>query len=270
MGQAMYLEHWGLSHFPFENVADPGFFFESEAYGMAIQDMTDAILRRKGAMMLTGEIGCGKTTLTQRVLLSLPEERFDIAYITYPCLTPVEMLREINRQLGLAADGNDKNDLLHALQSRLAENAETGRDTLVCIDEAQSIPSLETFEELRLLLNFQLADRFLMTMIFVGQPELQRKIERLPQLRQRIALHLHLGPLSPKDTARYVLHRLHAAGCDHPILTRQAVESMYRHTRGVPRRINHLADRCLLLGMRKGASLLDSRLVAETLERYPC
>ncbi len=265
-----YLEHWRLKQYPFENVADPGFFFESEAYALAMQDMSDAILRRKGALMLTGEIGCGKTTLTQRVLLSLPEDRFDIAYITYPCLTPLEMLREINQQLGLASDGDNKNALLHTLQEHLAKNAATGRDTLICIDEAQSISSIETFEELRLLLNFQLADRFLLTLIFVGQPELQRKIEQLPQLRQRIALHLHLGPLSARDTTRYVLHRLHAAGCEQPILTRQAAESLYRHTRGVPRRINHLADRCLLLGMRQGASLLDSRLVAETMKRYPC
>jgi len=266
----MYLEHWHLKHFPFENVPDPGYFFESDIHHMVFDDLTDAIMRRKGAIMLTGDIGCGKTTITQRVLLSLPEKRFDIAFITYPCLSPLEMLREINQQLGLDSECTDKNTLLHALQQHLAENASSNRDTLICIDEAQSIPSLDTFEELRLLLNFQLASRFLLTLVFVGQPELQRKIAKLPQLRQRIALHLHLGPLSVQDTIRYVLYRLSAAGSDRAMLTRQAVDSMYQHTGGVPRRINHLADRCLLLGMRKGASLLDSRLVLETMERYPC
>ncbi len=266
----MYLEHWRLKHFPFENVPDPGYFFESDVHHMVVDDLTDAIMRRKGAIMLTGDIGCGKTTITQRVLLSLPEKRFDIAFITYPCLSPVEMLREINQQLGLDSESTDKSVLLHTLQQHLADNAASNRDTLICIDEAQSIPSLDTFEELRLLLNFQLASRFLLTLVFVGQPELQRKIVKLPQLRQRIALHLHLGPLSVQDTTRYVLYRLRVAGSDRAMLTRQAVDFMYRHTGGVPRRINHLADRCLLLGMRKGASLLDSRLVSETMERYPC
>lgn len=265
----MYLEHWHLKHFPFENVSDPDYFFESDIHHRVFDDFMDAIMRRQGAMMLTGDIGCGKTTIIQRVLLSLPEKRFNIAFITYPCLSPVEMLREINRQLGLDCDSADKNMLLRALQQHLAGNATSNRDTLICIDEAQSIPSLDTFEELRLLLNFQLASRFLLTLAFVGQPELQRKIIKLPQLRQRIALHLHLGPLSAQDTTRYVLYRLRAAGSGRAMLTRQAVESMYRHTGGVPRRINHLADRCLLLGMREGVSLLDSRLVSETLERYP-
>jgi len=266
----MYLEHWHLKHFPFENVPDPTYLFESDIYHTVFDDLTDAIMRRKGAAMLTGDIGCGKTTITQRVLLSLPEKRFDIAFITYPCLSPVDMLREINQQLGLAYESTDKNMLLHALRQHLVGNASSDRDTLICIDEAQSIPSLDTFEELRLLLNFQLASRFLLTLVFVGQPELRQTIAKLPQLRQRIALSMHMKPFSAQDTARYVLCRLHAAGSDHAILTRQAAESMHRHTGGVPRRINHLVDRCLLLGMRKGASLLDSRLVSETVERYPC
>jgi len=266
----MYLDYWQLRHFPFENVPDPAFFFNSDVHQMVFEDMTDAITRRKGAIMLTGDIGCGKTTITQRVLLSLSEQRFDIALITYPCLTPLEMLREINQELGLEASSTDKNVLLHTLQQHLAANAESGRDTLICIDEAQSIPSIDTFEELRLLLNFHLSNRFLLTLVLVGQPELQKKLAKLPQLKQRIALHLHLGPLSIGDTTLYLLYRLRKAGNDRAILTRQAVDSMYRHTRGIPRRINHLADHCLLQGMRRGASLLDSRLVLETMERYSC
>jgi general secretion pathway protein A len=265
----MYLKYWNLQHLPFENVPDPKYYFDSAIHHAAIEDLRDAIMSRKGAIALTGDIGCGKTTITQRVLLSLPEKRFDIAFITYPSLSPLEMLREINQQLGLEKCDGGKNDLLHILQRHLAENAATDRDTLICIDEAQSIPSLETFEELRLLLNFQLAHRFLLTLVFVGQPELQAQIIKLPQLRQRIALHLHLGPLSAEDTARYVQFRLKAAGCQRSLLTLQAVESVHMHTGGVPRRINHLMDHCLIHGMRKGASLLDSQLITETMEMYP-
>ena len=265
----MYLDHWRLADFPFESIADPIYFFEAEQQRMIMLDMTDAIMRRKGALMLTGDIGCGKSTITQRVLLSLPEERFDIAFLTYSSLSPLEMLREINLQLGVDADSQDKNELLHALQDHLSSNASAGRDTVICIDEAQSIPSLGTFEELRLLLNFQLGNRFLITLVFVGQPELKRRIDKLPQLHQRIALQLHLGPLSSRDTTRYILHRLRAAGNRRPILSKQAGNAMYRHTNGVPRRINHLADRCLLLGMRKGSTRWDSKLVTETVEAYP-
>ncbi len=266
----MYLEHWELTDFPFENVANERFFFKSDNNQLLLEDLQDAIVRRKGAILLTGGIGCGKSTLTQRVLLGLPEDRFDIALITYSCLTPVEMLSEVCQQLGLNPDKQDRNTLLRSLQEHLTKNATSGRGTLVCIDEAQSIPSLETFEELRLLLNFQLGGRFLMSLLFVGQPELQQKISALPQLQQRIALNLNLGQLEANDTMRYILHRLRTAGCKKPILTRQAVATIHRHTSGIPRRINHLMDRCLLLGMRENASVLDSKLVETTIQRYPC
>jgi len=266
----MYLEHWNLNLFPFENVADEHFFFESDVHRTLREDLQDGIMRRKGAIALTGGIGCGKSTLIQRTLLSLPEDRFDIALINYPCLTSIEMLFEICQQLGLEPNQNDRSSMLHTLQEHLIKNAETGRDTLICIDEAQSIPSLETFEELRLLLNFQLGGRFLMSLLFVGQPELQRKIAEIPQLQQRIALHLNLQKMQAQDTTHYILHRLRIAGSTQPILTRQAVERIYQHTTGIPRRINHLLDRCLLVGMREGAALLDSKLVEATMQRYPC
>jgi len=266
----MYLKHWQLEHFPFENVGDPAYFFEADGMKNIIDDLTDAVTRRKGAILLTGEIGCGKTTLIEHFLLGLDERKYDIALITYPCLEPLEMLREINLQLGLDAASDNRNDLLHTLQQHLAANASTGRDTLICIDEAQSIPSITTFEELRLLLNFKMTDRFLLTLMFVGQPELIKKINKLPQLKQRMALRLHIGPLSERDTTRYILHRLDIAGSKRCFLTRQAVDSLFRQTCGVPRRINHLADRCLMQGMRSGASLLDSHLVNETMKRYTC
>jgi general secretion pathway protein A len=266
----MYLEHWGLSLFPFENVSDERFFFESDAHRTLREDLQDAIMRRKGAIALTGGIGCGKSTLIQRTLLSLPEDHFDIALINYSHLTSIEMLFEICQQLGLNPEQNNRSSILHILQEHLVKNAEAGKSTLVCIDEAQSIPSLETFEELRLLLNFQLGGGSLMSLLFIGQPELQQIIEKIPPLQQRIALHLNLQKMQPKDTTRYILHRLRTAGCTQPILTRQAVEVIYRHTTGIPRRINHLMDRCLLIGMRQDAKLIDSKLVEETAQRYPC
>ena len=266
----MYLDHWGLSDFPFENVTNPQYFYQSSSHTALCEDLQDAIMRRKGAIVLTGDIGCGKSTLSQRILLGLPEENFDIALITYSRLTPVEMLYEICQQLGLNAVSQDKSILLKTLQEHLAQNAQSGRGTLVCIDEAQSIPTLATFEELRLLLNFQLGNQFLISLLFIGQPELQRKIAKLPQLQQRVALNLNLTHFDLKNSMHYILHRLSKAGCTRPILTRQAVTSIHRHTHGVPRRINHLMDRCLMVGMRESAPLIDNKLVAATMQRYPC
>lgn len=265
----MYLQHWGLKEFPFENVTNPQYYYHSSSHETLCEDLQDAIIRRKGAIVLTGEIGCGKSTISQRILLALPEENFDIALITYSRLTPIEMLNEISLQLGLPLS-QDKNSLLRSLRERLTENAESGRGTLVCIDEAQSIPTLATFEELRLLLNFQLGDRFLISLLFVGQPELQRKIAKLPQLQQRIALNLNLNHFDLENSMHYILHRLRKAGCSRPIITRQAITAVHRHSSGVPRRINHLMDRCLLVGKREMTQLIDSKLVETTMQRYPC
>ena len=265
----MYLEHWKLSEFPFDNVSSSHFYYETDEHRTLCEDLYDAIARRRGAIVLTGDIGCGKTTSTQRVLLDLPPERFDIALITYSSLSPLEMLYEISQQLGLKADMKDKNALLHVIRTHLIQNASENRDTVICIDEAQSIPDLATLEELRLLLNFQLSDRFLITLLLVGQPELQQNIARIPQLQQRIALNLHIGKLSLQNSLDYVLHRLYIAGCTRPIITRQALALIHQHSAGVPRRINHLMDRCLLMGMRTPASLIDSKLVQATMQRYP-
>lgn len=266
----MYLEHWGLNDYPFENVANQSYFFQSNYHQGILDDIEDAVKRRKGAVMLSGDIGCGKSTLIQRVLLALPANRFDVVLITHASLTPVEMLLEICYQLQLDTKQQDKPYLLRILKEHLIRSVESGKDTVVCIDEAQSIASIDTLEELRLLLNFQLGNRFLLTLILVGQPELQESILSLPQLSQRIALNLKLGHLNAENTIRYILHRLNVAGATRPILTKQAVESVFEATEGTPRRVNHLLDRCLLLGMRQGSSVIDKNLVLATLKRYPC
>lgn len=265
----MYLKHWQLNEFPFDNVSNARFYFETENCRILCEDLYDAIVRRRGAIVLTGEIGCGKTTNIQRVLLDLPPERFDIALIPNACLTPIEMLFEISQQLGLESHEYDKTMLLHGIREHLTLNANENRDTIICIDEAQSIPDTDTLEELRMLLNFQLSDRFLVTLILVGQPEIQLKINEVQQLQQRITLNLHIGRLNQEDAMQYVLHRLHVAGCNHPILTKSAMKLIYQHTSGVPRFINNLADRCLLVGMRTAATVIDQHLVEETLQRYP-
>lgn len=267
----MYLDHWELKDFPFDNVPSSRFYYETDDHRILCEDLYDAILRRRGAIVLTGQIGCGKTTTIQRVLLDLPQDKFDIALINFSSLSAVEMLFEITQQLGLRTKKyrQDKNALLQALQNHLAKNAGQDRDTLICIDEAQSIPDIATLEELRMLLNFQLGDRFLITLLLVGQPELQQKIAEIPQLQQRIALNAQIGKLSMQSTMYYLLHRLRKAGCKKPILTKQAAALVYQATDGVPRLINHVMDRCLLVGMRKSQHIINEALISETMQRYP-
>ena len=267
----MYLEHWKLNDFPFDNVPSSRFYYESDDHRLLCEDLYDAIIRRRGAIVLSGDIGCGKTTTIQRVLLDLPQERFDIALINFSSLTAVEMLYEITQQLGLKTKKHreDKNVLLQTLQDHLANNAAQDRDTLICIDEAQSIPDTTTLEELRMLLNFQLGNRFLITLLLVGQPELQQKVAEIPQLQQRIALNVQIGKLNIQSTMHYLLHRLREAGCKQPILTKQAVKLIYQYSKGVPRVINHIMDRCLLMGMRSSQTVINQPLVESTMQRYP-
>jgi len=264
----VYLDYWKLKYFPFEDDSSPGVFFETDGRREISEDLAEGIARRKGALMLTGEVGCGKTMLCQRILLALPEDRYDIALITWPRLETVELLREINRQLGLETKDDGKGGLLHVLQQHLAANAASGRDTIICIDDAQDLPSTVTLEELRLLLNFRLPNRFLLTLLLIGQPEFAVTVAKVEALDQRIALRLHVGPFGLQETVRYILHRLKLAGRSDPIFSRQAADLVYRHTGGVPRRINHLMDLCLLLGMRKGYSMVNSALVCEAMERF--
>jgi len=266
----MYLDYWGLHQHPFDDVADSRFFYPSKTISTVGEDLSEAIVRRRGLVVLTGEIGCGKTTICQRILLQLPSEKYHIAWITNPRLNPEEMMKEIGGQLGFSFASSDRNSMLEQLRKHMVGNVEANRDTVICIDEAQCVPSLETFEELRMLLNFQLSNRFLVTLLFVGQPELQTMLAKLPQLQQRAALNLHIDHYSRDDGIRYLLSRLRAAGCSRPILTRQAAEELYRHTLGIPRRMNHLMDRCLTLGMRQSVRLVDHKLVSATMLLYPC
>jgi len=263
----MYLEHWGLARWPFEHGADDEFVFLHEEMKTAQDDLLDAILRRRGGMLLTGPIGCGKTTLAQRVLLSLPPEDVEVALIAFPELSADELLAAILVEFGLDADG-DRVMRVQRIADHLRRLHEEGKQALVCIDEAQAIPDRHAFETLRLLLGLQLAGRFLLSLFLIGQPEIEEKLEQIPALAQRIGLVVRLHPLSPTDTIRYILFRLRKAGCKRPILTRQAAELVFRLTGGIPRRINNLMDRCLVAGMREGARLIDAALVRRTAARY--
>ena len=189
----MYTEHWGFKKFPFENVPDPSFFYRSKSHEEALTRLIYAAKMRKGGAMLSGDIGCGKTTLTKVYVQELSSDQFDIGLIINPKLRPVEFLQEVLYQFDIDDVPETKVQCLRKLNDKMMENMKENRETLLIVDEAQLL-SESSFEEIRLLLNFQLNDRFLLTIVLIGQPELKDKIGRIEQLDQRIAIKYHLTP----------------------------------------------------------------------------
>jgi general secretion pathway protein A len=252
----MYLEYWGFQKYPFENVPDPEFMFYSPEHKEALTRLLYAVKRNKGAVLLTGEVGCGKTMLSRVFIQQLAESEFDIGLITNPSLSPIDFLKEALNQIGLNSQSNSKPELLNTLNIAMVENMKKGRSTLFVIDEAQMI-SGETSEEIRLLLNFQLNDRFLLTLVLIGQPELRDKIRAFKQLDQRIANRYHLNPLNIENTRSYIAMRLEKAGQAKSIFTPGAVDEIYNHSEGVPRVINNICDLALLVGFSMKISEID-------------
>ena len=262
----MYKKYWRLTKKPFENTPDPEFFYHSSQHEEAFARLLYAIRERKGAAVLTGVFGCGKTVLGQALLRELSEDRYKIAFINYPLLSHMEFLLAVAKSLGSHDLPTKKTEVLtnlvlENLNNALINNVRDGKDSVIIVDEAHIIEDPQILESLRLLLNFQLPNRFLLTLLLFGQPELREKIELNKQFEQRIAIKYHLTNLDLEDTFGYIAHRLRVAGRDEPIFTKEAVESIYEHTGGIPRRINRLCDICLLSGFAKNLNQIDESTV---------
>lgn len=260
----MYETHWGLNEKPFENTPDPRFMYFSHEHLEAISRLTFAVKERKGAALLTGDYGCGKTVISRLLFEQLGQDKFEIGLVTNPLLGPLELIREICLQLGIKVSKEmPKTKLLKDLNQRLYDNMNRGKDTVLIIDEAQAIDDVLAFEELRLLLNFQLNNRFLLTLILMGQPELRETIEDLKQLKQRLAIRYHLNPLNKGDTQKYITHRLEIAGARRKIFSNNASNIVWGSAKGIPRMINTICDMCLLLAFNKKATKVSEKIVKD-------
>ena len=269
----MYEEYWKLQEKPFENTPDPHFIYYSQRHEEALSRLLYAVRERKGAAILTGEYGSGKTLLSRVLLEELSNDQYQSALIFNPRLPPLELIKEIVYQLGKDVSFlTSKTDLLHSLNEILYKNKNDNKNTVVVIDEAQTIGEEDTFEELRLLLNFQLNDSFLFSLILLGQPELKEKIDELPQLRQRLAVRYHLKALTGIETGEYVKHRLRVAGAEQQIFLEDALKKIYYFSAGIPRRINNICDMALLVACGEGLDKISKKViqeVAEDLEEVP-
>lgn len=260
----MYESYWAIKEKPFENTPDPRFIYFSNEHLEAISRLTYAVEERKGAALLTGDYGCGKTVISRLLFEKLTHDRYESALITNPLLNPIALLREICFQLDVKISvKSPKTQLLRKLNERFYENMNNNKDTVIIIDEAQAINNLTAFEELRLLLNFQLNDRFLLTLILIGQPELREKINELKQLKQRLAIKYHLNPLNEQETEKYIIHRLDVAEATREIFTPKAMRLTWEKSEGIPRVINNICDMSLLVGFTKKLNKIDRDLIEE-------
>lgn len=244
----MYQDFYGLKAMPFNITPDPNFLFLSPTHQEALSHLTYGIEEKKGFIVLSGEVGSGKTTLCRALLQYLDGKPVDTALIMNPRLTEAQIIRAILEELGEEAKSRSKVDLLSNLNEALLERVYKGRNIVVIIDEAQNL-TFEVMEQLRLISNLETNDQKLVQIILIGQPELREKLRKpeLRQLRQRVLVSYDLSPLSLDQMADYIQHRLTLAGSHgRPRFTRHALKKIYRSSRGIPRLVNNLCDKSIL------------------------
>ncbi len=266
----MYLQHFGLQDYPFRLTPDTRYAFDHPGHREALNVVLVALDAGEGFIKVTGEVGTGKTLLCRR-LLALLEERAVTAYLPNPHVNPNGLRLALAEELGLQCPRNlGQHRVMQLLRERLLELAADERPVVFIIDEAQAMPG-ETLEALRLISNLETEQRKLVHLVLLGQPELDQRLagRKLRQLRQRISFSHQLQPLDVADVANYLRFRLQQAGHDGaPLFSRAAVRHLARSSRGVPRLVNILAHKALLVAFGKGASRVEAkhvlRAVADT------
>ncbi|HEY2992204.1 MAG TPA: AAA family ATPase [Methylomirabilota bacterium] len=263
----MYLQFYGLREAPFAPTPDPKFLFQSTRHREALAQLLYGVRERKGFIVLSGEIGTGKTTLL-RTLLERLDRDTHVAYVHNSALGIEGLLEYILHDWGVKSVGASHAQRLFELNEFLIDQHRSGMSPVLVIDEAQNL-SIETLEAVRLLSNFETTSQKLMQILLVGQPELRDKLNapELRQLKQRIGLRCHIGPLSPEETRLYIRHRLRIAGAtDAGIFTDAAIQRITEYSQGIPRVINIVCDHCLLSGYADSKRRIDSNVVDEAVE----
>ena len=263
----MYCEYFGFEKRPFELTPDPSFLYLGEAHREGLATLIYGVQSGKGFVLITGEVGTGKTTLLHALLAQL-DTSTACAFIFNPRLETLDFFHMLFEELGIEEPCATKSDYLLALNKFLIQRLEKNESTLLIIDEAQNL-SPEMLEEIRLLSNLETATSKLIQIMLVGQPELRDLLDRseLRQLRQRIALRHHLRPFDEKEVREYVEERLARAGyTGERLLKRGAFKELYAVTGGTPRLVNSVCDSALLLAYSREKPQLDAALVREAAE----
>src|SRR5689334_13614461 len=246
----MYTDYYKLRAEPFLLTPDERFYFESSVHAQAMAHLTYGLKRGEGFIVITGDVGAGKTTLVKRLIAKIDPNKVVAAHVVTTMLSGHDLLRMVAAALGLRDLPADKSGVLLRLQNFFEATHRQGRRALLIVDEAQNL-SESALEELRMLSNFQVQNAAPFQSFLVGQPQFRRIIASpdLEQLRQRVIASYHLGPLNSLESGNYVLHRLKQVGWNgDPSFPMSAIGAIHQHTGGIPRRINALGNRLMILG----------------------
>jgi MSHA biogenesis protein MshM len=256
----VYLAHFGLKEFPFGLTPDTGYFFPGAGVQAALNTLLVALDTGEGLIKIVGEVGSGKTLLCRYLLNQLESKGWAAAYIPNPHLSPAALNRALLVELGADVKGSIAYGLTKALEMRLLELAQAGKPAVALIDEAQAMP-LESLEALRLITNLETEKRKLLQIVLFGQPELDVRLAdpSVRQIRSRIAFHERITPLASHETPVYLMHRVTQAGAAGPLFTPAAAKKLHRLSQGVPRLLNILAHKTLLLAYGEGRAQAEPR-----------
>jgi type II secretory pathway predicted ATPase ExeA len=265
----MYVDYWQLTAKPFEPIADHAAFFSCEAHEAAVLKLRYAVESRRGAVVLAGPAGVGKTLLVQLLRAELTDAFLPQVHLVFPQMSGRDLLVYLAEQLGAPPADPPHHTIeesVRRLEFLFDQNARQGRHALIVIDEAHLVEDCGTLETLRLLLNFETAGQPALTLLLVGQMGLVSAVGRLPSLEERVAVKALLRSFTEEETARYVQHRLDAAGAVREIFTPDALEALHYLSQGVARKINRLGDLALLVGFADRLTELTSQQVEAVCE----
>ena len=265
----MFDDFYGLTGRPFQLTPDPAFYFESLTHRKALSYLGYGLAQGEGFVVITGEIGAGKSTLVAHLMATVDPARLTAAQIVTSKLDGEELVHVVAQAFGLIVDGHDKASALGAIEAFLHDEARAGRRCLLVVDESQNL-SIEALEELRMLSNFQLGAHPLLQTLLLGQPEFRSMIQdhpQLEQLRQRVIAAHHLDAMDADEVQPYIEHRLKCVGWNaNPAFDQQIFAPIYEASGGVPRRINQICNRLLLLGSVEQREQIDAAMLGDVLE----
>jgi len=265
----MFDDFYGLTGKPFQLTPDPAFYFRSITHRKALSYLGYGLAQGEGFIVVTGEVGAGKSTLVAHLMGTIDSQQLTAAQIVTSKLDEEEIIHVVAQSFGLEIDGHDKASALGSIEGFLHGEARAGRRCLLIVDESQNL-SVEALEELRMLSNFQLGNHPLLQTLLLGQPEFRATLqghEALEQLRQRVIAAHHLEPMERSEIEPYIVHRLERVGWDgNPQFDQRVFAEVHEASGGIPRRVNQIANRLLLLGAVEERTRIDSAMLKSVLD----
>jgi general secretion pathway protein A len=265
----MYNDHYGFTGRPFQLTPDPRFYFESGTHKKAMAYLGYGLAQGEGFIVVTGEIGSGKTTLVGHLMETIDRNRVNAVKIVSTQVEGDDILRMVAATLGLQTENSEKSQLLDRIERQINDRARAGQRTLLIVDEAQNLP-ISSLEELRMLSNYQTGGQSMLQIFLLGQPEFRDRLEHLEaleQLRQRVIATHHLTAMEPSEVGPYILHRMKLVGWTGvPTFADDAFAALHRHSGGIPRKINNLMTRVLLMASLEQAKVIDAGVVEAVID----